>query len=234
MMKKLAITVAVGATFGMGAAQADNLQIEPLNPFLTFNIPETGGMRATGLYDITNPDAAPGAPGSFLAFCIELLEVVKAEAVAGTLDFTAVDLDNYTTTPIGGGNDTIQALFDERFGALSQSSLIDMSAFQLAIWAITANNTALSGWTAGGTNSVQENEALDDARGLLTGLVDSDPGFDVYDLTAWVHSDTPGADDGSQDMLQFALNNNGTVPEPGSLLLGLAGLAGLGFARRMR
>lgn len=224
MMKKLAITVAVSATLGMGAAQADNLQIDALNPntlIFSLNLNGADTQREAGVYNITNTDTNE----SFLSFCVELLQAVQANTlpILGGLDFTPVSLAGYTTTPTAASG-AIQALFDQRFGSLNTGSFIDTAAFQIALWELTDDGDLDTGVAQGWSGNAA---ALALADSWITGLSDPTPGTDTYDLTAWQHPT-------SQDMLQFALNTNGTVPEPGSLLLGLAGLAGLGFARRMR
>ena len=223
MMKQLAITVAVSATLGMGAAQADRLQIEAQDPnTLSFSLVLNGTTtnRTAGSYGITNTTTGE----SFLSFCVELLQLVQAATLPPLgLEFTSVDIDNYPTTPTGGRSDGIQALFDQRFAALDLGNFVQLAAFQIALWEITDDFNLTTGVAQGWNGNAP---ALSLASDWLNNLSDPTP-TDDYNITAWVNEE-------SQDMLHFAANGNGTVPEPGSLLLGLAGLAGLGFARRMR
>ena len=222
--KNLAIAVAVSATLGVGAAQADNLTIDPLNPnTLIFSLQLSGvtTQRDAGIYNITNTTKGE----SFLSFCVELLQNVQAATLPalGGLEFTPVNLASYATTP-NPASAAIQSLFDQRFGGLNVSSFVETAAFQIALWELADDSDLTTGVAQGWTGDAA---ALALAESWITGLNDPTPGTDTYNLTAWQNPV-------SQDMLQVALNNIGTVPEPGSLLLGLAGLAGLGFARRMR
>ena len=233
-LRTTAIAIAMGAMLVSGGARADALTTEAtslgISTGLNFDVTIGGTAqgRTAGSFDVTNLDTGT----SFFAFCADILQSVSSQELSIVnptgLEFTATSTLLFT----GSASETqnVQALFDQRYGALNLTSQVDTAAFQIALWELIDDDGALGTgnvvWGTAAAASAQET-ALAVASDWLANL--SDPtADDTYDLTVWETLTDPL----SQPYIQATLAQTGNVPEPGTLLLGLAGLAGLGYMRR--
>ena len=227
-VKASALAAALAATLFAGAAQADSLTTDPsslgLGTGLIFDVTIGGNavQRSAGSFNITNNDTGT----SFAAFCADISTSISLIAAAGG-EYDKLAAASFITDTTKLQN--VQSLYDQRYGTLDLTSKVDTAAFQITLWELLDDGALASGdveW--GATTDADKNSALAMADNWLTNL--SDPtAADTYDLNVWSRG---GRDPNSQPYLQASLIPTGNVPEPGTLLLGLAGLAGLGMMRR--
>ncbi|MCB1939966.1 MAG: PEP-CTERM sorting domain-containing protein, partial [Rhodocyclaceae bacterium] len=222
------LAAALAATLFAGAAQADSLTTDfnslGLGTGLIFDVTIGGSadQRTAGSFNITNNDTGT----SFAAFCADISTSISLIAAAGG-EYDKLAAASFITDTTKLQN--VQSLYDQRYGTLDLTSKVDTAAFQITLWELLDDGALASGdveW--GATTDADKNSALAMADNWLTNL--SDPtAADTYDLNVWSRG---GRDPNSQPYLQASLIPTGNVPEPGTLLLGLAGLAGLGMMRR--
>jgi MYXO-CTERM domain-containing protein len=212
-LKRCILGLAVGGLFAASCAHADTL-VNPGAPnglAFNFNNP-AASSDVLGSFTVNNTTTQ----SSFVAYCLEVLQNISTTAVYTSSIFNNAD---------------VQALYDQRYGSLATAgspARIQQAAFQIALWEIldTGNVSRATALTTGSVNGWTpfEQQALTLAGSWLTTLVDPTPGVNTYTLTRW--SNGP-----AQDLLQATLRTQ-AVPLPSTLLLGLAGLLGLGAVRR--
>ena len=179
-------------------------------------------QRTAGSFNITNNDTGT----SFAAFCADISTGISPFALVG-LEYDKLAAASFITDPTKLQN--VQSLYDQRYGTLDLTSKINTAAFQISLWELLDDGNLGTGnvmWSA--TADADKSSALAMAGNWLTNL--SDPtATDTYDLNVWSRGTR---DPNSQPYIQASLIPTGNVPEPGTLLLGLAGLAGIGMMRR--
>ena len=227
-VKASALAAALAATLFAGAAQADSLTTDfnslGLGTGLIFDVTIGGNavQRSAGSFNITNNDTGT----SFAAFCADISTGISPFALVG-LEYDKLAAASFITDPTKLQN--VQSLYDQRYGTLDLTSKINTAAFQISLWELLDDGNLGTGnvmWSA--TADADKSSALAMAGNWLTNL--SDPtATDTYDLNVWSRGTR---DPNSQPYIQASLIPTGNVPEPGTLLLGLAGLAGIGMMRR--
>lgn len=173
-----------------------------------------GSLSGTGLYDTA----------SFLTYCIELEEHFSFGSAPMT-DYRVIDGRRYFGE-YRGDRSIAERLGQLMTYAADNASLVSdaagSTALQLAIWNVIYDTDASVSDTGGRFRDASPYRLA--ASTLLTGALSVTASrFDVFALQR----------NGSQDFLLLA-PRLGTVPEPGSLALVGAAVAGLVVARRRR
>ena len=229
-IKGLVLAVGFAGMALAGAAQADMLQtsVDSIANALVFDVTvdTQQGKRDVGVLDVKNV-TDPQNVTSFAAFCADIRTEVSAAALSG-LNYEKLPASDFVGD--AGKFAGIQALYDQHYATLDLSDSVATAAFQISIWELQDDSSLSTGDVVWGdaVSGTSQAEALVLADGWLSSL--STPS-NIYDLSVWKWTlGTPELD--SQPYIQAVRGNGGTVPEPGTLLLGLAGLAGLGLMRR--
>lgn len=230
-IKGLVLAVGFAGMALAGSAQADTLQTSDaslgMGEGLIFNLKIDGAAtgRDAGSIDIANLTDNT----SFVAFCADIRVPIVTLASTTGLDYENVPA---AAAPFVSATQLadLQALYDQRYASVDLTDKVQTAAFQISLWELLDDGSLSGGTVTWDTADVgSDNElALKTAADWLDKL--SDPTVnDTYDLSVW----TRGTNEpDSQPYIQAVRGNGGTVPEPGTLLLGLAGLAGLGLMRR--
>jgi hypothetical protein len=212
--------VALCALSSAQPAAADSLVMSAYQypPALTFQL--TGpsmNVGAGGFSAVYTPTG--GAPTSFIAYCIDLVQTFSFNS---SFDVTPVSaLAHFGATTAGA----LDRLYTQRFAAVANN--IESAAFQLAVWEImneTSGSYSVSGgsFMAAATPGSNSNDltAIGYANAWLEAL--SSGAFGGYRLTALTSATR-------QDQLMAT-----PVSEPETYAMLLAGLGLMGFLARRR
>ena len=234
-LKGAGLAVAAAATMFAGSAHADTLLTDGLSlgistGLVDFKVNVDGFDEgvAAGSFKISNLTNGT----SFLAFCADIRTGISVDAT----DFiTSAGLEYDKLAPSALITDAtqlqdVQALYDQRYAGVDLNDKVEAAAFQITFWELLDDKTLAGGsvkWAA--ATDADEIAALALAQDWLSNLSDPTVGSNTYDLTVW---DRGARDPNSQPYIQATAAPSTSVPEPGTLMLGLAGLAGLGLMRR--
>jgi hypothetical protein len=175
--------------------------------------PVGGNSLATGGFNV-HVDAG----NSFQAWCIDVWQwlagsnytyqssILGTTVDAGKVNFTQAKIDN------------LSRLATEAYGSINNATT--SAAFQAAVWEIAFENSASYNLTSGAFTMSAPAAVTQQAATWLNGIGNYAPG--AYSVSAWT-SPT------QQDVLVFT-----HVPEPGTLVMILAGLGLLGYRVRSR
>lgn len=189
---------------------------------LSFSVTGRGTVGAGGFnasFDANG--AAPPAPTSFVAFCVDL---AQSFSFGNAFSVTATS----AATIFGSRASTLDRLYTQRFGSISNR--VESAAFQLAIWEIlqdaptaTFGTNALSSGsfmaTAATSNTLDDSSAITLANSWLNSLTGVSGGYALTVLASATH----------QDQLMAT-----PVPEPETYMMLLAGLGLMGYVARRR
>jgi len=143
--------------------------------------------------------------------------------------------DDYVATPLTGTfADNLSRLYTE---AYSTGTPVDTTtesvAFQLAIWELEYETVAGPyDLTTGTFTATADPATIAEANALLSGLGNFAPLYQITQLSSTLPNAWGQAH--SQDFIFATTTLRDTAPEPATLGLLAAGLAGLGFMRRRR
>ena len=221
-MKKLAFVVAVAAA-GMASADTVALDFTGTGKGQNVSLSVSGGsyynqwagqLKFTLSATASTPAGFP--TGSLILFCTELTQY----AADGTFDISALDTAP-TSGPMGSSAaDAIRELYAIADPAQFGSSNKDAAAFQIAVWELAYDYDGTNGSKSFGAGAVRVSAPADVLTQANTWLSSVDGFGPRTSLKALTHSS-------KQDQIIV-------VPLPGTVALGLAGLAGVGVVRRFR